>query len=155
MSDTIRLVIREDAQSEFILKAPEEQVTLLAGPSLTGFTSLKGPKGDTGPQIKGISIFCSGRPVSEEIIGGGLAPYDFIIDIAESIAKAKVAATATSTITIKNENVIIGNIVFNSGSFDGIVTITSPNITKGEYITFHAPINADSTLGDIGIILKQ
>lgn len=155
--DSPNIVVREENLTPFVLTYSEDIIDLQTDPDipLAGQVNLVGPKGDTGPQLKGISVFCSGRPVSSEIVGGGLAPYDFVINPANSLAKAKVAPTSSTTFTIFNGNTQIGSIVFEQNVLEGVVTISETNIATGDYVTFQAPVNADSTLADIGIIIRE
>ena len=154
---SILLTLREASTAPFVLREVEStsSVALPDGTSLEGNVSLKGPTGAQGPQVKGITAFCSGRPLNNEIIGGGLSPYDFTITQANCLAKSKVAATNTATFTINKDGVNIGTIVFAAGSLIGDVTITTANVSFGEYITIHAPSSPDATLSDIGIIIKE
>lgn len=165
--DTLTLTVQEQATPSFALRETQaaeafvltgtntDDVLLVQGPTVTGEVNLVGPKGETGPQLKGISIFCSGRPVSSEVVGGGLAPYDFIINPTNSLAKAKVAPTSAVEFEIRNDDTLIGTVNFQALTFEGTVTITNTNVSMGDYVTFHAPINADSTLADIGFIIKE
>jgi hypothetical protein len=104
---------------------------------------------------RGLSIFCSGVPANNEVIGGGIAPYSFTIVQANCSAKSLVAATASTTITLKNNGSSIGTVVFGIGSTTGTVTITTAAVTAGDNITAHGPATADATLADITILIKS
>lgn len=108
-----------------------------------------------GSGTKGFSTFCSGTPGDAEVIGGGLAPYDITLSQANSQAKALVAATASTTLSIKNDGVEIGTIVFAAAATVGTVTITTPAALAGDHLTIHAPATADATLADIAILLRS
>lgn len=110
---------------------------------------------DAGLDRRGLNIFCSGEPANSEVIGGGIAPYAFTIVQASCVAKSLVAATASTTITLKNNGASIGTVVFEAGQTTGTVTITTAAVAAGDNITATAPASADATLADITILLRN
>lgn len=165
--DPIPLVVRESLPpfilnqntnaSPFVLKEPTstQTINLTVLPQLVGTVDLTGPVGQTGPQLKGISVFCSGKPGGSEMIGGGVTPYPFTINQANCLAKAKVAATAEKIFILKREETIIGQIQFNIGELSGIVTITSTEVLINDYITITAPAIQDISLSDLSFIIRE
>lgn len=104
---------------------------------------------------KGLNAHCAGAPGDDEVIGGGLAPYDFTITEANCIAKALVAATGSTTVTIKKNGSSIGTVVWSAAGTTGTVDITTATVADGDHITFHAPATADATLADITILIRE
>lgn len=155
--EPINIKVRQDEVS-FVLKQTNTysgNVIFTGLPSIAGNVSLVGPTGPAGPQLKGFSVFCSGLPNPSEIIGGGIAPYNFTIDVTKCVAKAVVPSTADFTFTILKNNIEIGNILFQAGLNTGVVTVTSLLVTSNDYVTFKAQSNMDLSLSDIGITIRE
>lgn len=105
--------------------------------------------------IKGVSTFCSGKPSASEVIGGSVAPYAFTATTGNSAAKASVAATASTVITIKvNGSTTVGTATFAASGTTATMSITSGSISAGDLVTFHAPASADATLANIAVTLR-
>lgn len=104
---------------------------------------------------RGIGFHCAGVPSASEVIGGMISPYTFNITQANCTVKALVAATASTTITIKNNGTQIGTAVFAAAGTTATVTITSASVTAGDQITFHAPATPDATLADIDGLVRE
>lgn len=105
--------------------------------------------------IRGLSVFCSGKPAASEVIGGGVSPYTMTLSAANSLAKSLVAATASTTFTIRKNGTQVGTIVFSAAGTVGVFTITTPAVALADYVTVHAPATPDATLADISITLKE
>jgi hypothetical protein len=165
MPDDIQLTVRNETQPAFILVEATEvdpfvlkanldsDIILLENPSLVGKVALVGPKGESA--VRGLSGFVSGRPIQDEVISGGIAPYAVTLNVANCYAKALVATTSGSTFVIKKNNSQIGTIVFAPSSTNGIISFTSTSVSIGDYLTIHAPLLPDVTLADISIILTD
>lgn len=98
---------------------------------------------------RGISFFCSGSPLADEVIGGGIAPYAFNIDAAKSSIKALTAATVQTIFVIKRNGTQIGSATFAAGATVASLSLTNNAIAEDDYLSVHAPTNPDSTLANI------
>lgn len=105
--------------------------------------------------VRGLSMHCAGKPANSEVIGGGIAPYAMTISQANSVCKALVAATGSTTLVIKKNGTQIGTIVFAASATTGTVTITSASVAAGDQVTLHNAATADATLADIDCLLKE
>ncbi len=115
----------------------------------------QGPQGPVTNAPKGFTVFCSGRPYSDEIIGGAISPYIFEIDPDLCVARAVVASTGNYRLTIKsNISTIIGYVDFIPTELFGTITILNTDVGLDDYLTVHSPNTADATLADISIIIK-
>jgi hypothetical protein len=110
-------------------------------------------------QVKGLSVFCSGKPAANEVIGGGIAPYDVTLTEGNCIAKAEAAATGSTVITIKKNGSSVGTITWSASGTTGVVDFTSGTTLAltgaTDRLTFHAPGTADATLADIMILMRE
>lgn len=111
---------------------------------------------DTTSYIKGAYCHCAGKPGASEVIGGTLMPYAGTFTTSSCVGKALVAATASTTVTIKLNGSSIGTAVWASSGTTATMTITSSpqSYSAGDHVTFHAPSSADATLADIDITLR-
>jgi hypothetical protein len=86
------------------------------------------------------------------------APYAFTAVQGNCSAKALVAATSSTTYTIKKGTVAspttIGTFVFAAGGTTATVTITAGSISAGDVIWIEAPGTADATLADITFLVR-
>lgn len=105
--------------------------------------------------VQGFSFYCGGVPDASEKIFQWIAPYAMTITQANCVVKSQVAATASTTITLRNAGSSIGTFVFGVGGTTATVTITSASIAKGDVITITAPASADATLADFGGIVVE
>lgn len=103
---------------------------------------------------KGLSMFCSGKPVANEIVGSGIAPYAMTLSAANSKAQAVVAAAASTVFIIKKNNTNIGTVTFSAAGTIGVISISTTAVATNDLITIHAPATADGTLADITIQLR-
>lgn len=108
---------------------------------------------DASAYVKGLSIFCGGKPVASEVIGGSVAPYAFTIS-ANSIAKAGTSATASTVFTIRKGGTAIGTLTFNAGATTAVPSITSGAVAINDFITITAPTTPDATLANIAFTLR-
>lgn len=105
--------------------------------------------------IKGLSGFCSGKPATDEVIGGGVAPYALTITQANCKAKASVAATASTVFVIKKNGTQIGTFTFAIGGTTASFSITTSAVAVDDLITVHAPTTADPTLANISFLIRE
>jgi hypothetical protein len=70
-----------------------------------------------------------------------------------SFAKAAVAATASTTYTLKKNGTSIGTIVFAAAGTNGTFTVTQTAFAAGDVLTLDGPATADTTLADVAITL--
>lgn len=111
----------------------------------------------------GLSFFCGGKPLANEVIASGVVPYisgGFIVnnvgfDAASCQVVAGSAATASTTFIIKKNGAQVGTIVFGAGATAGVVTFSQTSKTKNDLITVHAPATPDATLADIAGLLSE
>lgn len=101
-----------------------------------------------------ISAFCSGKPSANEVVGGLIAPVATTIVAARCVAKATVAATASTIFTISKDGAVVGTITFAAGSAQGTVTITSGAVNALQNVTITAPANPDATLANISFLVR-
>lgn len=111
---------------------------------------------DTTAYIKGAAMHCAGEPGNDEVIGGVIMPYAGTFTTANCAGKALVAATGSTTVTIKLNGSSIGTAVWAASGTTATMTITSSPqaYSAGDHVTFHAPSTADGTLADIDITLR-
>lgn len=100
----------------------------------------------------------AGKPIANQLVGGGIAPYPITLVEADCSAIALTAATASTVFIIKRWSAgtatQIGTITFGAGAKIGVVDITSAAIAEDQQVTIHAPATADATLADISFSLK-
>lgn len=128
------------------------KVTGLPTPSATGDAA---PKSYVdGLSVRGLSGFVSGKPAANEVVVGGIAPYALTLVQGNCVAKAVVAATASTTFLIKNNGTQIGTIIWSASGTTGAVTITTAGVTAGDNLTIHGPATPDATLADLSFLLR-
>ena len=88
-----------------------------------------------------------------EMLALWCAEQDTTFDVAASRAKAKVAATAATTIAIRKNGSAWGTITWAADATAATVTIASPTVAAGDLIEFVAPTPADATLAHVAITL--
>lgn len=106
-------------------------------------------------QIRGISSFCSGKPAASEVVAGAEAPYALTFVVANCVAEASVAATASTTFIIKKNGVQVGTIIFAAAATLGAVSLTDTAVLLGDRITIEAPATADATLATLTFLLRE
>lgn len=96
---------------------------------------------------KGFVWSISGKTAAGEVYPG-VAPYAFASTTARSIARARVAATASTVFTVKRNGTVVATVTFAAGATVGV---WSANVTwaDGDFATVEAPATADATLADI------
>lgn len=140
----------------------------LASPSFTGTpTAPTASNGNSTTQIattafvqsnvgsKGLSAFFSGKPVANQVVGGGVSPYAITLSPVNSSAKALTTATSLTIFKIMKNGSQVGMITFNAGASIGVVDFTSASMVVGDFITVQAPATADATISSIAILLVQ
>ncbi|MNR96409.1 hypothetical protein D3C72_275640 [compost metagenome] len=103
-------------------------------------------KGSEGT-ARGLVWSITGKTIASEVFPG-VAPYAFISTTARSIARARVAATASTVFTVKRNGTQVATITFDAGATVGV---WSAGVTwaDGDFATVEAPATADATLADI------
>jgi hypothetical protein len=123
----------------------------------TGSIGGTGPTGPTGPGISGFEYSVSGRPLSSERYVMR-APYAFTITQANCAGVALVAATASTTFTLKKGTVAspttLGTFVFAISGTLATVSITSSSVSSGDTVWIEAPSTVDSTISDIVFLVQ-
>lgn len=123
---------------------------------LTTLEGVVDGKLDATDYVKGAGTFCSGKPSNNEVIGGWVMQEAGTFTTANCAGKALVAATASTTVTIKLNGSSIGTAVWAASGTTATMTITSSPqaYSAGDHVTWHAPATADATLADITITLR-
>lgn len=104
---------------------------------------------------KTLSFFCSGVPGNDEVIGGGLIPFDLTINQSKCAAKSLVAATASTALVIKRNGTQIGTITFAAAGTTGTFSFTQTAMLKDQFVTIHNPAAADATLSTISGFIRH
>lgn len=104
---------------------------------------------------RGFSFYCGGVPDASEIIFQWIAPYAMTLSQANTIVKAQTAATASTTLTLRNGASSIGTFVFGVGGTTATITISTPAVAAGDVITITAPASQDATLANFGGTIKE
>ena len=80
----------------------------------------------------------------------------FPINFAGALAKAQVAATASTVLNVKRDGTTIGTITFAAAGTTGTFATTggvAMTFTAGQTLAIEGPSTADTTLGTVGIVL--
>lgn len=78
----------------------------------------------------------------------------FPINLTGSLADARVAATASTTVTLKKNGSSIGTLVWAASGTSGAFTFAAAvSFAAGDVLTLEGPATADVTLADISITL--
>ena len=101
-----------------------------------------------------LNVFCSGKPATSEVIGGAIFPVAGAIVAGSCVAKATVAATASTIFTIAKDGTAVGTITFAAGATLGTVSITAGNLTANQNVTITAPSSPDATLANISFLVR-
>lgn len=135
----------------------------------TGLKGDKGDKGDTGPVATSevgfpcdLSFTRFGTLTANLTLGMFLCLRPIILALGDNqttpssnLAKSGVAATASSTFTIKVNGVAKGTFVFAAAATTATFSTSVPvTCVKGDVITITAPAVADTTLADVTVSLK-
>lgn len=97
-----------------------------------------------------VQFFVGGSPLASEVLLNIPALLAFTITSANTSAVATVAATASTTFTVKKNGTSIGTIVFAASGTTATNTITTTSFAAGDLFELDAPASADSTLANIG-----
>ena len=102
-----------------------------------------------------LSGFCVGKPIANGYIFyfPVVRPFSLPLNLAGSICKSRVPATASTTYTIKNNGSSIGTMVFAISGVTATLTLTATNFIVGDIITVEAPAVPDGAQVDIGFTL--
>ena len=101
-----------------------------------------------------LSAFCSGKPAASEVVAGAIAIVGHTITQANCVAKATVAATASTVFTIAKDGTTVGTITFAAAGTTATISITSGVITAAQNITITAPATPDTTLANISFLVR-
>lgn len=96
-------------------------------------------------------------PVDADILHG-VADTGFTVVIANSVARAGVAATAETTIVVKKNNIAVGSIVFAANATTGTIAVPTAGdlaTVVGDVWTLEFPATADTTLARISVVLRN
>ena len=94
----------------------------------------------------------SGKPSAGAVVVEFLAPrvFSFAAAMAPSRAKARTAATALSTFSLRKNNVEFGEVRFVAGATSGqFEAATKTDFVAGDLLTLVAPASPDATLADL------
>lgn len=98
---------------------------------------------------RGVVWTISGKPAGGEVTPGFI-PYAFSSTVARSFARARVAATASTTFIVKRNGAQVATVVFAAGATVGVWS-AGVNWAADDFATVEAPTTADATLADISI----
>lgn len=103
-----------------------------------------------------VGVFYPGAPGNAALMMQYVVvePITFPVALVDSQAKARLAATATTTITVKKNGVSVGTVVWAAAATAATFTMASAtSFAKGDLLEFWNQATADATLGDISITL--
>lgn len=101
-----------------------------------------------------VSGFCSGKPAASEVVAGAIFPVAGTIVAGSCVAKATVAATASTVFTIAKDGTTVGTITFAAGATLGTISISSGAITALQNVTITAPATPDANLANISFLVR-
>lgn len=101
-----------------------------------------------------LSGFCSGKPAASEVVAGAIFPVAGAVNAGNCVAKATVAATASTVFTITKDGAALGTITFAAGATLGTFSITAANLTANQHVTITAPATPDATLANISFLVR-
>lgn len=104
-----------------------------------------------------IAVSVSGKPGAGAIVGRLVAPRAFALpaSLTGSVAKADVAATGSSTFSIKKNGSEVATLNFAaSGTTATFTNASEDSFSAGDVLTIVAPGSQDATLADLGIVLR-
>jgi hypothetical protein len=135
-----------------------DMAAALNSSTLGAFTSLDARLEaiETRTQPYDLATFYPGVPGNSQLLVRVVTarPVTFPTSLTGSYAKARVAATGSTTLTVKNNGSSIGTIVFSAAGTTGAFTFAAPVTTAaGDVLTIEGPATADATLADISITL--
>jgi hypothetical protein len=105
--------------------------------------------------VRSLSVFCSGKPANNEVIGGGIAPYAFTITSANCVVSSVVAATGSVVFSIRKNGSEIGTATFpNSGTL-ATLSFSNTTVAQGDQITITAPADASNAPADITALIRE
>lgn len=96
-----------------------------------------------------LSIFCSGKPLASEVIGGGVAPYSMTLNAASCVLISRVAFTSSTVFIIQRAGTQIGTATFSAGATAAVFSFTQTNITSGQTLDVVNAATADATGADL------
>lgn len=107
---------------------------------------------------RSLAVFASGRPADSERIWRDKVSASTAFTIpaggADCNASAGVAATGTTTITLKKNGVSVGTFVWSAAGTEAVVTVSSEVVfAAGDIRELTAQATSDATLADISITL--
>ena len=100
-------------------------------------------------QPRGVVWSITGKTTASEVFPG-VAPYGFTSTSARSIARARVAATASTVFVVKRNATQVATVTFAAGATLGTWS-TNVVWADGDFATIEAPATPDATLADITI----
>lgn len=101
---------------------------------------------------KGVVWSITGKSTAAEVYPG-LMPLAFTSTVARSLARARVAATASAVYLVKRNGTQVATVTFSAGATVGT---WSANVAwaDGDFAVLEAPATADATLADITIAAR-
>lgn len=96
---------------------------------------------------KGVVWTVVGKTAAGEVYPG-VSPYAFTSTVARSVARARVAATASTVFVVKKNSAQVATITFAAGATVGVWS-ASVVWADGDFATVEAPATPDATLADI------
>lgn len=111
---------------------------------------------DPSAQFFLVHAFVAGRPANGALIAAILPSVTchFAAGLADSRAKAGVAATAQTVFSVQKNGVEVGTITFDAAGTSGaFAAAAQTDLTNADELTVHAPATADATLADLRITL--
>lgn len=136
---------------QYPLRNSEGIEYLVPSPALLAEVMEKGDQGNAA--VHGFGFYVQYHMGPSEEVMAYVSSFTETFAPTLSRAKAGLAATASTVITIKKNGAAWGTITFAAAGTTGTWVIAAPTIVAGDVLTFHAPSTPDATLGNIAITL--
>lgn len=98
---------------------------------------------------RGLVWSITGKTTASEVFPG-VTPYAFTSTVARSLARARVAATASTVFVVKRNGTQVATVTFAAGATVGMWS-AAVAWADGDFATVEAPATPDATLADITI----
>jgi hypothetical protein len=105
--------------------------------------------------VRSLSVFCSGKPANNEVIGGGIAPYAFTITSANCVVRSVVAATGSVVFSIRKNGTQVGTATFPTSGTVATLSFSDTTVAQGDQITITAPADASNAPADITALIRE
>jgi hypothetical protein len=133
--------------------APSLKLVASGGPVLHLTSVEYGPM-----HARGVSGFIGGSPLPKpggEWLGGGEAPYDFVVTPVGLSAKAKTPAVIQQTLTVFKDDDLLGYLVFDPGAYEAVSMVVSGVVQRRQFVGVRGPVVPDGSLADIEYLITE